>query len=148
MAISNLDVDVLLGTQMISFNKVTLSIEDSSKAATSRGRPNGTLRGSVSAEGEVVMNTNTLNTLLDEAKKSGSFQELAPFDLTLFAEAGDTRLKVEVFGAKFTISDLLDADNESEDEVLHTLPYFVTGKEFVRINGVPYARSKDIEKLQ
>jgi hypothetical protein len=150
MAYSGLDVDVVLDASlMVTFDKVTLKIDDASKEAMSKGRPNGSLRGAVSAGGDITLQTAELKKILDLAKRSGSFQQLAPFDMVINADnVDDGSFKVEAFGCKFKLADLIDADANGEGQLMHTINFFVTGKEFVNINGVPYLRTSDIEKLK
>ena len=54
----------------------------------------------------------------------------------------------KAFDCLLKISDLLSASVTSEDKLTHKLAYDVTGKEFVRINGVPYLNDDNIESLK
>lgn len=149
MAYSGLDVDVVLDASvMVTFDKVSLKIEDSSGEAMSKGRPNGNLNGAAKAGGDIVMTTPELKKILAVARTRGSFRNLPVFDMIINADnAEDGSFKVEAFGIKFKIADLIDADANSESQMMHTLGYYVTGKEFVNIDGVPYLPVEDIAKL-
>lgn len=146
--LSGYSVQVMIGTFAVEFTQVTASIEDNSKAAMSRNRPNGSLRGAVSCSGEITVDTDNLTIMLDAAKSAGSWQDMPEFDIVMNADSGNVALNIELFECLVKISDLLDAESNSEDQLTHSLPYEVTGKEFVKINGVPYAPSADIEGMQ
>lgn len=136
---NGLSFDIDLGEFGIKVKKFTLDIEDGSATAKRDGRPDGELRGAVSGSGEIVVYRSGLKAFTEMARKAGSFQELPTFDINSFAKAGDDEMKVEVFGCKIKISKLLDIDKDSSDETEFTLPYEVTGRDFVKIDGVPYA---------
>lgn len=145
---SGLDISVSIGAFLVQFEEVSLTIDDKSKAVSNKGRPNGHVTGAVSASGEIVVDTDNLLILLDAAKQAGSWQQLDTFDINMGADAGNNQFQVEAFECLIKISDLLSADPNSEDKLTHTLPYEVTGKEFVKINGVPYADPSNIENLR
>lgn len=138
--INGLSFDIDLGKFGIHVEKFTLDIEDSSATAKRNGRPDGTLLGEVSASGEIVVKRDGLKTFTKIAEEKGSFQDLPTFDINSFAKVGNDELKIEAFGCKIKLSKLLDIDKSSSDETVFTLPYEVTGKDFVKIDGVPYAR--------
>ena len=137
--INGLSFDIDLGEFGIHVEKFTLDIEDGSTAATRNGRPDGTLRGAVSASGEIVVKRSGLKSFTEAAKKAGSFQQMPTFDINSFAKAGDEELKIEVFGCKVKLSKLIDVDKSSSDETIFTLPFEVTSPDFIKIDGVSYA---------
>lgn len=149
MAFTGLDVDVVIdGSLMVSFDKFTLKIDDASTQAMSRGRPNGNLNGAASAGGDITLSTAELKKLTDIAKRHGSWRNIPAFDVVSnMSNQEDGSFKVEAFGCKIKMADLIDADANSETKLTHTLNYYVTGKEFVNIDGVPYLPASDIEKL-
>lgn len=145
--LSGYDVGVQVGSFAVQFDQVTASIEDGSKASQSRNRPNGYVRGAVSCAGEITVDTDNLNIMLEAAKSAGSWQEMDLFDIVMNGETSDSLLNIELFECLVKISDLLDASSNGEDKLTHKLPFEVTGKDFVRINGVPYAPEGDKDGL-
>ena len=141
------DVYAMVGSLSIVFEEASISIEDGSKATPTRGRPNGYVRGDVSASGELTVDTANLGLIIDAAKSAGSFQELEPFDIVFNAESAVDKLTVEAFECLVKLSDVLDANANGGDKLTHKLPFEVTGKDFVRINGVPYAPEGEKEYL-
>lgn len=146
--LSGIDVAVKIGGYMVQFEEVSLSIEDKSKAVTSKGRPNGYVQGAVSASGTITVDTDNLLVLLDVAKSAGSWQQMDAFDVSFSAETKGTSLSIEAFECLIKMADLLKANPSDEEKLTHTLPFEVTGKDFIRINGVPYANTDDIESLR
>ncbi|GEK13224.1 phage protein [Aliivibrio fischeri] len=146
-SLSGLDVDVTIGDSDITVDKITLDIEDNSKASKSRGVNSGWLKGSVGAKGSLEVNTENFNRLSEEAEKAGSWRELPPFDFMMYAKT-NLELKVEAFGCQLKITNLLDIDQkEGGDGMVHKLDYEVCGRDFIKINGTPILSSKEIEHL-
>lgn len=146
-SISGLDVDITIGSTDITVDKITLDIEDNSKASKSRGVASGWLKGSVGAKGSIELNSENFNRLSDEAKAAGSWRALPPFDLMMYAKT-DVEMKVEAFECQLKITNLLDVDQkEGGDGMVHKIDYEVTGRDFIKINGVPYLDAKEIEHL-
>lgn len=137
--INGLSFDIDLGDFGIHVEKFTLDIEDGSTSSKRNGRPDGTLRGAVSASGEMVVKRDGLKSFVEAARKAGSFQQLPTFDINSFAKAGDEEMKVEAFGCKVKLSKLLDVDKSSSDETVFTVPFEVTSPDFIKIDGVSYA---------
>lgn len=137
---SGLELDVSLDSRDITANKVTISITDNSKAATSRGVPDGELPGSVEATLTLELDSYNFNLVLEDAKKAGSIRGMAPFDFQGYMKkAGiNLELKIEAFGCKIKITDLLDADTSSEDGLIHKIECPVTSSDFIKVNGTPY----------
>jgi hypothetical protein len=146
--LSGIDVAVQLGNFAVQFEEVSISIEDGSQAVRSRGRPNGHVRGGVSASGEITLDTDNLAVIIDAAKAAGSFQELDTFDIVFNATTATQSLTIEAFECLVKMSDVLNADAKGEDKLTHKLPFEVTGKDFVRINGVPYAPESEKDYLR
>ncbi|MEC4728844.1 DUF2597 family protein [Shewanella sp. D64] len=146
-SLSGLNIDVTIGNTDITIDKITLDIEDNSKAAKSRGVTSGWLRGSVGAKGSIELNTENFNRLSEEARKAGSWRKLPPFDFMMYAKT-DLELKVEAFGCMLKITNLLDVDGkEGGDGMMHKVDYEVTGRDFIKINGTPYLDSEEIAHL-
>jgi len=145
--LSGRDMETMVGDFMVRIEEATLDIEDGSASTKTGGRPNGYIRGNVSASGEITLDIANFNVLVEAAKKSGSFQELEPFDIVMNGETTSEKLKVEAFECLVKVSSLVNASANGEEKLTVKLPYEVTGKDFVRINGVPYAPESDIENL-
>lgn len=140
--ISAFDVDVNIGGFAVNFENLTLTIDDKTAPQMSRGRPDGYTQGDVSASGEVEVDSANLAILVMAAQAAGSFQQMPPWDSLFLGKTPDTELRVEAYGCKFRISELLNAAQSSSDKLKHKLPFDVTSPDFVRINGVPYAEER------
>jgi len=132
------DINVFIGYMIIHVDEVSVSIEDNTAVAKTRGQPNGYTTGDVSASGEIKVDTTNFNLILAAAKAAGSFQSLSAFDFVFNGATPTDILNIEAFECKLRISDLLSAKSTGGEQVMHTLPFDVTGKDFIRINGVPY----------
>jgi hypothetical protein len=139
--------DVNIGGELVQVKTATLSITDNSAAASTNGVPDGYVAGSVTAEGALTFSSKYFNKLIDLARSAGSFRNLPNFDLMFYADTGDESQKIEAFGCRLKISDLLNADKSSDDETTHTIDYIVTSPDFVSINGVPYLSATDTRNL-
>lgn len=139
--------DVNIGGELVQVKTATLSITDNSAAASTNGVPDGYVAGSVTAEGALTFSSKYFNKLIDLARSAGSFRNLPNFDLMFYADTGDESQKIEAFGCRLKISDLLNADKSSDDEATHTIDYIVTSPDFVSINGVPYLSATDTRNL-
>lgn len=139
--------DVNIGGELVQVKTATLSITDNSAAASTNGVPDGYVAGSVTAEGALTFSSKYFNKLIDLARSAGSFRNLPNFDLMFYADTGDESQKIEAFGCRLKISDLLNADKSSDDETTHTIDYIVTSTDFVSINGVPYLSATDTRNL-
>ncbi|MCO1336329.1 DUF2597 family protein [Microbulbifer sp. OS29] len=144
--ISGRDIDTMIGSYRINIEEASLSIEDGTGTTKTRGVPDGFIEGDVSASGEIKLNTGQFQIIVEAAKEAGSFRGLPTFDLVFNAETTDESINVEAFDCKLSLSDVLSA-NQSNERLMHTIKYEVTGREFVNINGVPYLRSEEIERL-
>ena len=140
--------DVNLGDLQVHVENITLDITDNTAVAKSRGVPDGYVDGDVSAAGEMEFDTNNFNMLVEAARSAGSFRGLAPFDTVFFATAGDEELRIEAFGCKLRVSSLLGVDPKGGEKTKHKVPFDVTSPDFIRINGVPYLASTEIEGLR
>jgi hypothetical protein len=134
--------DVRIMGSLIEFESFSLSIEDNSETAMTRGKPDGYLRGDVSASGELKINTQNLMMLSAVAKAAGSYQDIPAFDIHAHALGDKEAITVAAYDCRIKISELLNIDPSSTERTTHTLPFQVTGKDFVDINGVPYAPNR------
>mgnify|MGYP002759428832 FL=1 len=115
--------------------------------AQTRGIPDGFVDGDVAAEVEFELDAKNFTLLSDAAKRAGSWRGMAPDDVLFYADTGDETMKVEAFGVKLQISDLLDVDPKGGSKGVHKIKGFVTSPDFVHINGVPYLSQEDTRHL-
>lgn len=139
--------DITMAARIVHLVSGSLSITDNSTAASTGGVPDGIAPGSVTAEGEMEVDTKAFNLLGEIAREYGSWRDLPAFDLMFYANTGDEEFKVEAFGCYFNISDLLSIDPNGGSLTTHKVKYFVTDPNFIRINGVPYLSSTDTRHL-
>lgn len=137
---NGMSFEIDLGDFAVQVKKFSLEIKDDSAVAKRNGKPDGYLLGGVEGSGEILVDRTGLKAFTEAAKKAGSFQETPPFDINSYAKVGDDEVKIEAFGCKVKISNLLDIDTGSTDETEFKLPFDVTSPDFVKIDGVPYAK--------
>ena len=124
-----------------------MNVEDGIKPTTTRGVPDGFVRGVVSANGEITLDTQSYNKLVEAAKTAGSWQQLGVFDIVGWGETLVQTFKSAAYGCKLRLSKILDASGEGGDKLEHTIAYDVTDSRFIEINGVPYLAQSFIESL-
>ncbi|AGB11026.1 TPA: phage protein [Vibrio parahaemolyticus] len=147
MRISGKNMHFSLGDFKLKANKVTLSITDNSATNKTNGVPDGYVDGDVEASGEMELTTQQFNIVSKAAKQAGSWRALPEFDGLFYGKIDKDELKVEAYGCRIKISDLLDIDSNGGSALLHKLPFEVTSPDFVSINGVPYLRPDETEDL-
>ncbi|MEK1977971.1 phage protein [Vibrio parahaemolyticus] len=147
MRISGKNMHFSLGDYKLKANKVTLSITDNSAVNKTSGVPDGYVDGDAEASGEMELTTQQFNIMSKAAKQAGSWRGLPTFDGLFYGKIDKDELKVEAFGIRIKISDLLDIDTNGGSALLHKLPFDVTSPDFVHINGVPYLREDETEDL-
>ena len=145
--ISGQSTDVRIDGDLIHIEKVSLDITDNTAAASTQGVPDGHVSGDVAAEGEIEISTKVLTQLTAIARRAGSWRGIDPVDLMFYAKAGNEELKIEAFGCKLVVSNLLDNDPKGGSTLSHKIKYMVTSPQFVRINGVPYLEDADTRNL-
>ncbi|WP_102794290.1 phage protein [Bowmanella denitrificans] len=145
--ISGKDFDVMIGDLLVHVESATLNITDERTTVKTGGVPNGYVDGDVSAEGEIELDTTNFLIVNEAAKNAGSWKGLPPFDVNFTAAGSETKMNVEAFGCLLKISDLLNIDPNGKEKKKHKLPYVVTDKNFVNINGVPYLAPAEIEDI-
>lgn len=145
---SGMDFDIMVMGLSIFVSKATLDITDNTAVAQTRGIPNGWVAGDVSAEGDLELDTQNFKLLQEAAQKAGSWRGIQPFDAMYFAqpESGD-QMKVEAFGCKLVINNLLDIDSKGGEKTIHKVKFMVTSPDFIHINGVPYLSQTDTRDL-
>lgn len=147
MRISGKNMHFTLGDFKLKAQKVTLSITDNSAVNKTSGVPDGYVDGDVEASGEMELTTQQFNQLSKAAKRAGSWRGLPDFDAMFYGKIDIDELKVEAFGCRIKISDLLDLDSNGGSALVHKLPFDVTSPDFININGVPYLRPDETEGL-
>ncbi|MEN9531656.1 MAG: hypothetical protein RIQ83_880 [Pseudomonadota bacterium] len=145
--ISGQSFDTTLMGTMVHVEKASLSITDNSAVAQTRGIPDGFVDGDVAAEVEFELDAKNFTLLSDAAKRAGSWRGMEPDDVLFYADTGAETMKVEAFGVKLQISDLLDVDPKGGSKGVHKIKGFVTSPDFVHINGVPYLSQEDTRHL-
>lgn len=145
--ISGINFDTELMGAMVHVEKATCTITDNSAVATSRGIPDGYVDGDVAAELEFELDTKNFALLAKAAQTAGSWRGMEPDDVLFYADSGSESLKIEAFGVKLQIADLLDIDPAGGKKTTHKVKGFVTSPDFVHINGVPYLSADDTHHL-
>ncbi|AUV12714.1 MULTISPECIES: phage protein [Aeromonas] len=145
--ISGASFDTTLLGAMVHVEKASLSITDNSAVAQTRGIPDGFVDGDVAAELEFELDTKNFSHLADAAKRAGSWRGMEPDDVLFYADTGTETMKVEAFGVKLLVSDLLDIDPKGGSKSVHKVKGFVTSPDFVHLNGVPYLSKEDTRHL-
>jgi len=142
------DFDVMLGDLMVHVESMSATIDDGKSVSQTKGVPTGKVAGAVSCAGEMELDTENFNLIIDAAKKSGSFEELDDFDIVTNGEVDDDKLNIEMFGCSLRISDLINIDSKGGEKTKHKVPFDVTSPDFVKINGVPYLSRKSTENIR
>ena len=148
MRISGKSFNIQLGDLLIFVNSMTADIEDSRAVAKDRGIPNDYVDGEVACSGEIEVDAQNLKLIMDSASRAGSFRDLKPFDVNAFADTGNEKMKVELFGCLLRISSLLDIDQAGGEKHMTTLPFDVTSPDFVRINDIAYPSRTDTDDIR
>ncbi|MGL4925622.1 MAG: phage protein [Plesiomonas shigelloides] len=145
--ISGMDFDVNAGDVDLRVNTISLDISDESTVAQTRGVPDGFVAGAVGAEGEIELDTRNFNLLGDVAAKYGSWRAIPPLDFLFYANTGDEEMKVQAYGCKLMLSNLLNIDSKGGEKSSHKVKFIVTSPDFVHINGVRILSEEDVRGL-
>ncbi|WP_058959488.1 phage protein [Type-E symbiont of Plautia stali] len=145
--ISGQSFDVNIDGELLHVEKISLDITDNTAAASTRGVPDGFTAGDVAGEGEIELSSKVFQQLSAKAKAAGSWRGIDVVDFLFYAKVGSEEVKVEAFGCKLIISNILDIDPKGGALTTHKVKYFVTSPKFVNINGVPYLESSATESL-
>lgn len=141
----NFDV-TLLGV-MVHVKSASATINDESAVAMTRGVTDGYSDGSATCDVEYELDLNNFRKIQQKAREAGSWRGIKPHDCLFYANNGGEEDKIELFGVKLLISDLLSVDPESADQTTRKLKGFVTSPHFVRVNGIPYLSDDDTRGL-
>ncbi|EAA7538710.1 DUF2597 family protein [Salmonella enterica] len=145
--ISGMSFDVSFNGRVIHVKTITLDVTDNTKAIQERGVPNGWVRGDAEASGELELDTVNFQLLGEAAREAGSWRDIEEADFLFFAQAAKTELRVEAFGCKLVLSNLLNIDSKGGDSLSHKIKYLVTSPEFVKIDGIPILSATDVRDL-
>ncbi|MEX9943265.1 phage protein [Providencia rettgeri] len=145
--LSGQSFDFNIDGDLIHVEKVSLSITDNTAAAQTKGMPDGFVAGDVSAEGEIEISTKYFEIIVEKARAAGSWRGIKPMDFLWYAKAGNEEMKVESFGNKLILTDILDTDPKGGALTTHKIKYLVTSPDFVRIKGIPYLESELTQTL-
>ncbi|EAA7504097.1 DUF2597 family protein [Salmonella enterica] len=145
--ISGMSFDVSFNGRIVHVKTATLDITDNTKAIQERGVPNGWVRGDVEASGEIEVDTVNFQLLEEAAREAGSWRDIEEADFLFFAQAAKSELKIEAFGCKLVISNLLNLDTKGGDAMSHKIKFMVTSPDFVKIDGIPVLSPRDVRDL-
>ncbi|RZF94484.1 DUF2597 family protein [Pseudoalteromonas sp. CO302Y] len=147
MRLSGMNFNVNLGDIMVQVDTASLAITDNSAPSQTGGVPDGWVDGDVSASGELSVNASNFALISDAAKTAGAWRSMETFDIMFYAKTSKDEMKVEAFGCRIKLSDILDIDKKGGQASLFKIPFDVTDPDFVKINGVPYLRPEEIENI-
>ncbi|EAB2723124.1 DUF2597 family protein [Salmonella enterica] len=145
--ISGMSFDVSFNGRIVHVKTATLDITDNTKAIQERGVPNGWVRGDMEASGEIEVDTVNFQLLEEAAREAGSWRDIEEADFLFFAQAAKSELKIEAFGCKLVISNLLNLDTKGGDAMSHKIKFMVTSPDFVKIDGIPVLSPRDVRDL-
>jgi len=148
MRLSGMNFNVNLGDTMIHVDTASLAITDNSAVSQTGGVPDGYVDGDVAASGELSVNASNFNLISNAAKSAGAWRAMETFDILFYAKTAKDEMKVEAFGCRIKLSDILDIDRKGGQASLFKIPFDVTDPDFVHINGVPYLRPEEIANIQ
>lgn len=148
MRLSGMNFNVNLGDIMVHVDTATLNITDNSGVSQTSGVPDGYVDGDVSASGDISVNASNFNLISQAAKAAGSWRAMKTFDILFYGKTSKDEMKVEAFGCRIKLSDILDIDKKGGSASMFKIPFDVTDPDFVHINGVPYLRPDEIENIQ
>ncbi len=135
--------DTTLFGEFVHVKSATATINDESEAAYTRGVTDG----KVGCDVEIELDLKQFQKVHKAAKSAGSYRGIEPDDMMFYADNGIDEDKVELFGVKFVMSDILSIDPESQDKSTRKIKGFVTSPLFVKINGVSYLSTEDTRGL-
>jgi hypothetical protein len=147
MRLSGMNFNVNMGDIMVQVDTASLSITDNSAVSQTGGVPDGYVDGDVSASGELSVNASNFALISNAAKAAGSWRAMKTFDMMFYAKTSQDEMKVEAFGCRIKLSDILDVDKKGGQASLFKIPFDVTDPDFVHIDGVPYLRPDEIENI-
>lgn len=148
MRLSGMNFNVNMGDIMVHVDTATLTITDNSAVSQTSGVPDGFVDGDVAANGELNVNASQFALVSAAAKRAGSWRAMPTFDIMFYGKTAKDEMKVEAFGCRIKLSDILDIDKKGGQASLFKIPFDVTSPDFVHIDGVPYLRPEEIENIK
>lgn len=145
--LSGKSFDVHLGDLMMHVESLSASIEDGRVTVKTNGIPDGWVDGDASCSGDIELDRENFNMLVEQASRVGSWKALEPLDIVVYGKVGENECKIELYGCLLKVSDILDVKPDGKEKDKVKLGFEVTDKEFVRINGTPYLSDLEIEDL-
>lgn len=145
--ISGSSFDFFINNLPVHAESVSLSITDNTTVAQTRGMPDGYVSGDVTAEGEIEVDEKQFTKFEQLARQAGSWRDLPLTTFVFFAQRGGTRSKIEVFGVKLLLTDLINIDPKGGAKTTKKIKFFVTSPDFVKINGISYLSREDTRYL-
>ncbi|HAS6054728.1 phage protein [Vibrio vulnificus] len=139
--------DTTLFGEYVHVKNATATINDESEAAFTRGVTDGYTDGKVSCDVEVELDLAQFQKIHKAAKSAGSYRGIKPDDMMFYANNGVDEDKVELYGVKWVLADIIGIDPESTDKSTRKIKGFVTSPLFVKINGVSYLSTEDTRGL-
>jgi hypothetical protein len=147
MRLSGMNFNVNMGDLMVQVDTASLTITDNSAVSQTGGVPDGSVDGDVSASGELNVNASNFKLISQAAKAAGSWRAMPNFDMMFYGKTSQDELKIEAFGCRIKLSDILDIDKKGGSASMFKIPFDVTDPDFVHIDGVPYLRPDEIENI-
>lgn len=144
---SGRNFDVIISGVMVHVKAATATINDETEVAKTRGVTNGHTDGSATCDVEYEVDLMEFKKIQQKAREAGSWRGMEPFDSMFYANNGQDEDKLELYGVKLLISDLISVDPDSKDKTTRKLKGFVTSPNFVKINGIPYLSADDTRGL-
>lgn len=132
-----MDFDFNLFSKMIHAESASLTITNNGAVGLTKGVPNGWVRGSTTAEGQIVLDTQNAALLKEEARKAGSYEDLPLTDFVAFAGDSSFSEKIEIFGVKLVLTEVFNGETSGGSKVTKTYAFHVTHPDFIKIDGVP-----------
>ncbi len=136
--ISGKNFAIFISGLMVTVDKATLKITDNLEVQKTNGVPDGYTEGDVDADGELTMSYKYFIAMIALARAAGSWRAMPGFDLDFIGATTSNVFPVAAYECKFKLESIVDADKNGKDKGVVTLPFNVTGKDFVKIGGVPY----------
>lgn len=146
--ISGGSFDVNYDGVMVHVESATVTITDNSAVAQNRGIPYGHVKGAVTADVEIEVDSLNFRKFTAVARAAGSWRGIPAKDFLFYANTGDEEEKVEVFGCIPALSDIVNINPTEASKTTKKIKFMVTSPDFVAIDGVPYLSARDTRDLK
>ncbi|AWX99513.1 hypothetical protein A8139_05540 [Marinomonas primoryensis] len=147
MRLTGKDFTLMIGDYQVRVESMNASITDNRKVVKENGIPVDYTNGDVECSGEIELNIKNFKLISAAAKSAGSWRELKPFDIGINGKVSGEEQSIELDKCLLRISDLINIDPNSNDQMKVKLPFDVTGPDFVTIDGTTYLSAHDIRDL-